>query len=72
VRLTARRARRVSRPCRCARDQLTAVTELLTARGTTIEASLTATIESLTMSGYLLRNGLTETELTALHARLTT
>jgi protein-tyrosine phosphatase len=54
------------------RDQLTAVTELLASRGTTIEASLTATIESLAMPGYLLRNGLTETELSALYARLTT
>jgi protein-tyrosine phosphatase len=54
------------------RDQLTAVTELLASRGTTIEASLTATIESLAMPGYLLRNGLTDTELAALYARLTT
>jgi protein-tyrosine phosphatase len=55
-----------------ARDQLTAVTELLASHGTTIEASLTGTIESLAMPGYLLRNGLTDTELTALHARLAT
>lgn len=54
------------------RDQLTAVTELLASHGTTIEASLSATIESLAMPGYLLRNGLTDTDVTALHARLTT
>ncbi len=53
-------------------DQLTAVTELLASHGTTIEASLTASIESVAMPGYLLRNGLTDTELAALHARLTT
>jgi protein tyrosine/serine phosphatase len=54
------------------RDQLTAVTELLASHGTTIETSLTATIKSLAMPGYLLHNGLTDTELTALYARLTT
>jgi protein-tyrosine phosphatase len=48
------------------------VTALLARRGTTIEASLAPTIASLTMPGYLLRNGLTDTGLTALHARLTT
>jgi protein-tyrosine phosphatase len=53
------------------RDQLTAVTELLASHGTTIEASLASTIASLAMPGYLLRNGLTGTELAALHARLT-
>jgi protein-tyrosine phosphatase len=53
-------------------DQLTAVTELLTSRGTTIEASLTSTIASLKMPGFLLENGLADTELAALHTRLTT
>jgi hypothetical protein len=53
-----------------ARDQLTAVTELLAAHGTTIEASLSETIASLAMPGYLLRNGLTDTELAALPTRL--
>lgn len=53
------------------RDQLTTVTELLAARNTTIEASLTSTITSLTMPGFLLDNGLSDTELAALHARLT-
>ena len=52
------------------RDQLTAVTELLAANDTTIEASLTATIASLTMPDFLLDNGLTVTELAALRARL--
>jgi protein-tyrosine phosphatase len=51
-------------------DQLAEVTELLTARGTTIEASLTSTIASLTMPGFLLDNGLSEAELAALRARL--
>jgi protein-tyrosine phosphatase len=55
-----------------ARDQLAAVTTLLASRGTTIEASLTSTIASLTMPGYLLQNGLSATELGALHTRLTT
>jgi protein-tyrosine phosphatase len=55
-----------------ARDQLTAVNELLASRGTTIGASLTATIASLTMPGFLLRNGLSGTELAALRTRLTT
>ena len=53
------------------RDQLAAVTELLAARNTTIEASLTSTIASLTMPDFLLENGLSDTELAALHARLT-
>lgn len=53
------------------RDQLTAVTDLLATRGTTIEASLTSTITALRMPGFLLRNGLSETELAALTARLT-
>ncbi|WP_414936156.1 tyrosine-protein phosphatase [Amycolatopsis sp. cmx-11-51] len=53
------------------RDQLTAVTEHLAARNTTIEASLTSTIASLTMPDFLLGNGLSDTELAALHARLT-
>jgi protein tyrosine/serine phosphatase len=53
-------------------DQLAAVTELLASRNTTIKASLTATITSLTMPGFLLENGLSGTELDALHTRLTT
>ena len=52
-------------------DQLTTVRELLASRGTTIEASLTSTIESLTMPDYLLGNGLSDVELAALRARLT-
>jgi hypothetical protein len=53
-----------------ARHRLTAVTELLAGHDTTIEASLTSTITSLPMPDYLLDNGLTDTELAALHARL--
>ena len=53
-------------------DQLTAVNELLASRNTTIEASLTSTIASLTMPGVLLGNGLSGTELAALRTRLTT
>jgi hypothetical protein len=53
------------------RDQLTAVTELLTARHTTLEASLTSTIAALTMPDFLLENGLSDTELAALSTRLT-
>jgi protein tyrosine/serine phosphatase len=53
-------------------DQLAAVTQLLASRNTTIKASLTATITSLTMPGFLLENGLSGTELDALHTRLTT
>ena len=53
-------------------DQLTAVNELLASRGTTTEASLTSTIASLTMPGFLLGNGLSGTELAALRTRLTT
>ena len=52
------------------RDQLTAVSERLARRDTTIEASLTSTIASLTMPGFLLRNGMSGTELTALRTRL--
>jgi len=52
-------------------DQLAAVSELLASRNTTIEASLTATIASLTMPDFLLENGLSETELGALRTRLT-
>jgi hypothetical protein len=55
-----------------ARDQLTAVTELLASHGTTIEASLTSTIAALRMPGFLLENGLSDTEFAALRARLTT
>lgn len=53
-------------------DQLAAVSKLLASRNTTIEESLTSTIASLTMPGFLLDNGLTGTELAALHTRLTT
>jgi protein-tyrosine phosphatase len=53
-------------------DQLAAVSELLASHDTTIEASLTSTIESLTMPGFLLENGLSDTELAALRTRLTT
>ncbi|MFC3452304.1 tyrosine-protein phosphatase [Amycolatopsis speibonae] len=54
------------------RDQLTAVNDVLAARDTTIEASLTSTITSLTMPDFLLGNGLSDAELAALQARLTT
>jgi protein-tyrosine phosphatase len=53
-----------------ARDQLIAVTEILADHDTTIEASLTSTIASLTMPDFLLENGLSEAELAALFARL--
>jgi protein-tyrosine phosphatase len=53
-------------------DQLAAVSELLASRGTTIEASLTATIASLRMPDFLLDKGLSDTELAALLTRLTT
>ena len=53
-------------------DEIIAVTEFLASRNTTIEASLTSTISSLTMPGFLLENGLSGTELTALRTRLTT
>jgi protein-tyrosine phosphatase len=52
-------------------DQLAAVSELLASRNTTIEASLTSTIESLAMPHFLLENGLSDTELAALDVRLT-
>jgi protein-tyrosine phosphatase len=55
-----------------ARDQLTAVRELLASRDTTIEASLTSTVAALTMPGFLLENGLSGIELAALRTRLTT
>jgi protein-tyrosine phosphatase len=54
------------------RDQLTAVTELLASHGTTIAGSLTSTIASLRTPDFLLQNGLSDIELTALHTRLTT
>jgi protein-tyrosine phosphatase len=54
-----------------ARDQLAAVKELLATHDTTIEASLAATIASLTMPDFLLGNGLSDAELDALRARLT-
>ncbi|WIM99807.1 tyrosine-protein phosphatase [Actinoplanes oblitus] len=53
-------------------DQLTAVKERLASHDTTIAASLTSTIGSLTMPDYLLENGLPEADLVALHARLMT
>jgi hypothetical protein len=53
-----------------ARDQLTAVTETLAHHDTTIEASLASTIASLTMPDFLTDNGLSESELIALKARL--
>jgi protein-tyrosine phosphatase len=53
------------------RDQLAAVSELLASRNTTVEASLTSTIASLTMPGFLLENGLSGPELAALRTRLT-
>lgn len=55
-----------------ASDQLAAVSEFLASHNTTIEASLTSTIASLTMPGFLLENGLSDTELAALYTRLTT
>ncbi|MCT2585254.1 tyrosine-protein phosphatase [Actinophytocola sp. S1-96] len=54
------------------RDQLTAVRELLADHGTTMEASLTSTIASLAIPGFLLDNGLSDAELAALRTRLTT
>ncbi|WP_194924212.1 tyrosine-protein phosphatase [Catenulispora pinisilvae] len=54
-----------------ARDQLVAVTEILANHHTTIEASLTSTIASLAMPDFLLENGLSEAEIAALHARMT-
>jgi protein-tyrosine phosphatase len=53
------------------RDQLAGVTELLATHNTTIEASLTSTIASLTMPDFLLGNGLSDAELAALRTRLT-
>jgi protein-tyrosine phosphatase len=53
------------------RDQLTAVREILARHGTTVEDSLTSTITSLAMPDFLLDNGLSDTELAALRARLT-
>ena len=53
-------------------DQFAAVSKLLASHNTTIEASLTSTIASLTMPDFLLENGLPDTELTALRSRLTT
>lgn len=55
-----------------ARDQLAAVSEILASHGTTIDASLSSTIASLTMPDFLVENGLSDTELAALHTRLTT
>lgn len=54
------------------RDQLSAVSEILANCHTTIEESLASTIGSLTMPDFLLQNGLSDTGLAALHARLTT
>ncbi|TDD45068.1 tyrosine-protein phosphatase [Kribbella antibiotica] len=52
------------------RDQLTAVTDIVIAHGTTVEASLASTIEMLAMPAFLLSNGLRKEELNALRARL--
>lgn len=52
-------------------DQLAAVSKLLASHNTTIEASLASTIASLPMPRFLLENGLSSTELTALYTRLT-
>ena len=54
-----------------ARDQLVAASERLAEHGTTIEASLSSTVEGLKMPDYLLDNGLSEAELAALYSRLT-
>jgi len=54
-----------------ARDQLVAATERLAEHGTTIEASLSSTVEGLKMPDYLLDNGLSEADLAALYSRLT-
>ncbi|MBN6035591.1 tyrosine-protein phosphatase [Amycolatopsis sp. 195334CR] len=54
-----------------ARDQLTAVRELLAKHSTTIEDSLTSTIRALAMPGFLLDHGLSEADLTALRTRFT-
>ncbi|WP_405058669.1 tyrosine-protein phosphatase [Kribbella sp. NBC_01505] len=54
------------------RDQLTAVTEIVAAHGTTVQASLASTIDLLAMPAFLLNNGLCEKELHALRARLLT
>jgi hypothetical protein len=53
-------------------DQIAAVSELLASHDTTIEASLTSTIASLTMPDFLLKNSMSDTELAALQTRLTT
>ncbi|WP_436533993.1 tyrosine-protein phosphatase [Actinoplanes sp. HUAS TT8] len=53
-------------------DQLAAVNERLAGHDTTIAASLTSTVGSLTMPDFLLDNGLSEADLAALRARLTT
>ncbi|ACU70608.1 protein tyrosine/serine phosphatase [Catenulispora acidiphila DSM 44928] len=52
------------------RDQRVAVGERLAQHGTTIEASLSTTIAGLTMPGYLLDNGLSAADLSALESRL--
>ncbi|HVX42385.1 MAG TPA: tyrosine-protein phosphatase [Mycobacteriales bacterium] len=51
-------------------DQLTGVTKFLEARGTTIAESLTSAIAGVPMPDYLLDNGLSETDLSALRERL--
>jgi protein tyrosine phosphatase (PTP) superfamily phosphohydrolase (DUF442 family) len=53
------------------RDQLVAVGERLARHGTSIEASLTATVAGLKLPDYLLAHGLSEADLAALEARLT-
>lgn len=53
-------------------DQLAKVSKLLAGHDTTVEASLTSTIASLTMPDFLLENGLSEADLAVLVARFTT
>ena len=53
-----------------AHDVLGRTSTILASRNTTIEASLTSTITSLTMPDFLLGNGLSDTELVALRTRL--
>src|SRR5699024_2427435 len=51
-------------------DQLAAVREIAANHGTSIEASLASTITTLRMPDFLLKNGLSESHLAALHTRL--
>ena len=52
-------------------DQLAKVNKLLASHDTTVEKSLTSTIASVTMPGFLLGNGLSEEDLDVLLERLT-